>query len=135
MAGWFGDRLEQYPLIGIALDPAGQAGALLDDLAKVVPAELIEKATAHDHARAAASLLTAIEGGKTLRHRGQPSLDAAAEAARERKLGDAWAWTRLGATVPISPLVVVTLARWAFRRAPAPEDTASVYASRGMTVL
>lgn len=42
---------------------------------------------------------------------GQPALDAAAADATERPLGDAWAWDLRNATVPISPLVAVTVAR------------------------
>lgn len=45
-----------------------------------------------------------------LRHQGQPELAIAVDAARRRKVGDAWAWHRRDTSVDISPLVAVTLA-------------------------
>jgi phage terminase large subunit-like protein len=45
-----------------------------------------------------------------LRHVGQPELNFAVDAARKRKVGDAWAWHRRDASVDISPLVALTLA-------------------------
>lgn len=41
----------------------------------------------------------------------QQPLDLAGGDATERRLGDAWAWDLRSATVPISPLVAVTIAR------------------------
>ena len=45
-----------------------------------------------------------------LRHVAQPELNFAVDAARRRKVGDAWAWHRRDASVDISPLVAATLA-------------------------
>jgi hypothetical protein len=45
-------------------------------------------------------------------HRGQPELDAAVAAARRRDRGDVWTWDRRVDT-DVSPLIAVTLARWA----------------------
>lgn len=46
-------------------------------------------------------------------HTDQLQLTRAVNGARTRPLGDAWAWSRRNAQVDISPLVAVTLARWA----------------------
>ncbi len=45
-----------------------------------------------------------------LRHTAQPELNMAVDAARRRKVGDAWAWHRRDTSVDISPLVSATLA-------------------------
>lgn len=44
------------------------------------------------------------------RHLGQTELNLAVDAARRRKVGDAWAWHRRDTSVDISPLVALTLA-------------------------
>jgi hypothetical protein len=96
----------------VAFDATGPAGALiptLDDLE--VP---YRKVTLQEHAQACGGLLDSIEGPEpTLVHRGQPILDAAVEAASRRHVTDVWLWTRSKSTGDISPLVAVTLARWA----------------------
>ena len=45
-----------------------------------------------------------------LRHLAQPELNVAVDAARRRKVGDAWAWHRRDTSADISPLVALTLA-------------------------
>lgn len=91
------------------LDPKGPAGALLVDLSEsgvewneIKPGE---------HAQACGGLLAAVIGGD-LRHTGQPALEVAVAGATRRPYGDAWAWNRRSASVDISPLVAVTIARW-----------------------
>lgn len=121
---WLAERVKRWPVVAVALDPKGPAGSLVDDLLARLPADMLVQATAGDQCQAAAALLDAIDAG-TVRHLGQHELDAAAEAARKRPIGDAWAWTRSGTTVPISPLVSTTLARWALRR---PRKTKPVFA-------
>jgi hypothetical protein len=49
--------------------------------------------------------------GRLRRRADQGPLDLAVGDATERPLGDAWAWDRRQATVPISPLEAVTVAR------------------------
>lgn len=51
----------------------------------------------------------------TIRHLDQLPLNLALANAVSRKLGDAYAWGRRASTGDISPLVAVTLARWAYR--------------------
>jgi hypothetical protein len=50
----------------------------------------------------------------TFRHIGQAELDASAEGAKTKLTGDALAWARKEASADTSPIVTVTLARWAF---------------------
>jgi hypothetical protein len=65
-----------------------------------------------EHSQACGALFDDIVEGRLL-HMGQPELDAAVAGADRKNHGDAWLWSRLKSTVDISPLVAVTLARWA----------------------
>lgn len=96
----------------VAFDATGPAGSLIPSLDEFeVP---YRKVTLQEHAQACGGLLDAIEGPEpTLVHRGQPILDAAVEAAARRHVTDVWLWTRSKSSGDISPLVAVTLARWA----------------------
>lgn len=71
-----------------------------------------ETVTSSDHAQACGAFLGACESGDLV-HYGQPVLDAAVAGATRRPYGDSWAWNRRTSTVDISPLVSVTIARWA----------------------
>lgn len=95
----------------IVLDPAGPAGVL------VAPLEAagvkVRQVKTREAIQACGQFLTAVEDG-TVRHLGQPMLDAAVANADRREVGDGgWLWSRLRSSVDISPLVAVTLARWA----------------------
>lgn len=106
----------------VRLDPSSPAGALLVDL----EAEGIDvlPVSPKEHAQACGGLLAAVvfqpSDTEPLRfqHTGQPHLDEAVRGATRRKYGDAWAWNRRSSTVDISPLVAVTIARWAALQAP-----------------
>jgi hypothetical protein len=65
-----------------------------------------------EHSQACGALLDDVLEHR-LRHIGQVELDAAVVAADRRNYGDAWLWSRRTSTADISPLVAVTLARWA----------------------
>lgn len=100
------------------LDPKGPVGALLVDLTELGIGW--REITPQQHAQACGGFLAAVSEGDSLRHRGQPALDAAVAGATRRPYGDAWAWNRRTATADICPLVAVTLARWgALSMAPA----------------
>lgn len=57
--------------------------------------------------------LDTVRQGTTF-HIGQPPLDAAVAGAKVRETGDSVAWSRKEANADISPLVAVSLARWAY---------------------
>lgn len=114
---------ERWQPVAIGLDAKGPAGSLLLDLDKagikrsdgsesVARGDLVVP-TAADVAASCGQLADAVAQG-TVRHRGQPELDTALRGAKTRPLGEAWAWARKVSTVDISPLVAVTLARWAY---------------------
>jgi hypothetical protein len=102
----------------VYLDPRGPASLLLPDLAAagIVP----EQVSAAEHAQACGGLLAAVISGNLV-HERQPVLDLAVTGATRRPYGDAWAWNRRTAAVDISPLVAVTLARWAALTATTPQ--------------
>ncbi|KAB8179143.1 terminase [Streptomyces sp. 3MP-14] len=124
---WLVGRLarlrDRHTPVAIGLDVKGPVGSLLVDLEKAGitrPADGAEPRygdlaipTAQEVAAGCGQLVDAVTQG-TLRHIGQELLETAITGARTRPLGDAWGWGRRLSTVDISPLVAVTLARWAF---------------------
>lgn len=125
--GWLVARLaelkERYGPVAIAIDVKGPAGSLLPDLAAAGIAEPedperpargdLAVPLAADVAASTGQFLDAIAAG-ALRHTDQVQLSTAVAGAKTRPLGDAQAWARRTATADISPLVAVTLARWAY---------------------
>jgi Phage terminase-like protein, large subunit len=119
----------------VALDPGGPAGSLVADF----EAAGIELTTtkARDVAAACGALYDAVvrppdapEGwAPSVRHIPHPALSGALSGAGKRPLGDAWAWDRRGVSVDISPLVAVTLARWAYASRPHEEDDVEPWAA------
>jgi phage terminase large subunit-like protein len=73
--------------------------------------ELVPLSSA-EHAQACGSLAAAVRD-RELKHRGDEKFLAALKGAVSRPAGDAWLWSRKNSGVDISPLVAVTLARWA----------------------
>jgi phage terminase large subunit-like protein len=72
----------------------------------------LEPVSTVEHSQACGGLFDDIVDGR-LRQIGQPELDAAVDGADRRNYGDAWLWSRRTSIADISPLVAVTLARWA----------------------
>ena len=112
-AGWLPSRLAALVAEkpgGVWLDPKGPAGALLVDLSEA--GVTWHDVTPQEHAQACGGFLGAVMDGRVF-HSSQPDLDAAVKGASRRSYGDAWAWNRTTSKVDISPLVAVTIARWA----------------------
>lgn len=120
--GWMVARMlelaERWRPCAVVVDGAGPAGSLIAPL-EAAGVEVV-KPTARDYAQACGSLYDAVvppanaaeDWTATLRHLDQAPLNAALAGAAKRDLADLWAWARRGASVDISPLVAVTLARW-----------------------
>jgi hypothetical protein len=113
---WIEERIKRWKPCAIALDAGSPAGSLVAsfDEAKIE----LTMPTTRQVGQACGAFYDGVvpqEGQPaTVRHRPHPSLTAAVSGAAKRPLGDAWAWNRRGPSVDISPLVAVTLARWAF---------------------
>ena len=112
---WVAGRLQElqarwWPLATV-VDPSASAGSLIPEL-KAAGVDVVDSFTARDYAHACGQFYDAVTASQTLRHLGQPMLDAAVVAATQRPLADAWAWSRK--TGDICPLVAATLAAWGF---------------------
>lgn len=66
-----------------------------------------------EYAAACGQWTDSVRQGRA-RHIDQPELNTAVAGARSRPLVDAYAWKRTASSVDISPLVAVTVARWAY---------------------
>lgn len=101
---------QRWKPVAVALDAAGPAGSLLADLERAgLPIKLV---STREHGQACGMLWDDV-AEKRVVHLGDPVLNAAVHGARRRIVGDAWLWDRKKSDVDISPLVAVTLARWA----------------------
>lgn len=59
---------------------------------------------------------------RRLHHLDDPLLNVSVAGASQRPLGDAWAWDRKHATVPLSPLIAATNALWGANQGPPDYD-------------
>jgi hypothetical protein len=108
----------RHQVVTVAVDPGGPAGSLIPGLqAAGVPLLLV---SGREYAQACGALFDEV-GAASMRHLGQPGLDAAVGGAKKRPIGEAWGWARRSPDVDISPLVAVTLAAWAQGAASAPK--------------
>ncbi|MFD0902342.1 hypothetical protein [Actinomadura sediminis] len=111
--------IERWSPCAVALDAGSPAGSLVADF-EAAGIELLTP-RARDAAAACGALYDAVvrpaeadeDWCPAVRHVPHPGLSSALAGAARRPLGDAWAWDRRGVSVDISPLVAVTLARWA----------------------
>jgi len=130
---WVVDRLAElntkWKPLGIAMDAAGPAGSLLSDLtAKGITPTVVN---AREVGQACGAFYDAAMEGR-LRHRGQDELTTALAGAKQRVLGDAWAWHRKDSATDITPLVAVTLAMSEYvRQENAPKRSGKVWGSYG----
>jgi hypothetical protein len=118
--GWLPARLvelvERWSPLAVGWNNAGpaaaQAGAVLDAFRTAgVDVGLLTPVNTSGYKAACGGFYTDVVEGRLRRPAGQGPLDVAVAEASERPLGDAWAWDMRNATVPISPLEAVTIAR------------------------
>ncbi len=103
------ERVAKWRPCAVVIDPTGPAGSLI---APLEAAEIeVVKLGAREAGQAAGQIYDAVDQGD-LRYLPHPALDAAVAGARQRPLGDSWAWARKGLSVDICPLVAVTEAAW-----------------------
>jgi phage terminase large subunit-like protein len=117
------DLKTRHQPVAIALDAIGPASSLLIDLQKagIVPPDDYDAPklgdlavpSSREVAGACGALVDSVRQ-QQIRHLDQPALSHAVAGVKTRPLGDAWAWGRRASNVDISPLVALTLARWAF---------------------
>jgi hypothetical protein len=111
--GWLVERLvdlyRAHEVAEVVVDGFGPAAAIANrvDEAGIT----VRRLDSGDYGKACGFFVDAV-GERSLRHLGQPDLDAAIRGARARPLVDRWAWSRTKSTINISPLVAATLALW-----------------------
>lgn len=118
--GWLAGRIvelvQRWQPTALVCDGGGPAGAVVGAVVHALrlageSADRLEQTTFAEMKAACGAFYADVVEGRLRRPPGQGPLDNAAADATERRLGEAWAWDRRNSTVPISPLVAVTLAR------------------------
>jgi hypothetical protein len=120
--GWVVDRLSALCAktgASVAIHKASPAASLRAEL-EAVKIKVIELDAA-EFRDACGQFFDAVVDPdvRRVRVRRHPALDAAVKAAMKRTSGDAWIWDRR--TGEVSPLVAVTVARWAAVNTPKPQ--------------
>lgn len=110
------EKVERWKPVAVGCNGAGPAGAQVGPILQAFKAagidgDLLVQLSAREYVQACGGLFSDVVEGRLSRPEDQLPLDLAGEDAGERPLGDAWVWDRRQATVPISPLVSVTIAR------------------------
>lgn len=110
---WLVDRLvelyRQHEIEEVVCDGYGPAAAIANRIDEA--GITVRRMDSGDYGKACGLFVDGV-GEQTIRHIGQPELDAAIRGAKARPLVDRWAWSRTKSTVNISPLVAATLALW-----------------------
>jgi hypothetical protein len=118
--GWLPGRLvelvQKWQPTSLICDSGGPAGSVVGAVIHAmrlagISSDLLHQATFGEMKQACGAFYADVVEGRLRRPPNQGPLDNAAADAAERRLGESWAWDRRNATVPISPLVAVTLAR------------------------
>lgn len=104
------------------IDGGSRAGSHVPGVKKALGPrreDLLHVVGVSDLTKACAGFIDKFEAGD-IYHAGQPELALAVDAARKRKVGDAWAFHRRDSSADISPLVAATLAvyglQWAGKK-------------------
>ncbi|MCW2785236.1 MAG: hypothetical protein JWP74_1753 [Marmoricola sp.] len=126
IAPWIVARCERNKIRAVVVDAMSAAGTLIDDLAKAKV-----KVTTTDSRAMAAACGQVFDGvmENRLRHTDQPQVNVSLSTARQRPLGDAWAWNRKTATSDITPIVACTLALWGAQNSSVKKPTRKTGAS------
>jgi hypothetical protein len=118
--GWLPGRLvelvQKWSPTALICDSGGPAGSVVGAVIHAmrqagISSDLLHQSTFGEMKQACGAFYADVVEGRLRRPPNQGPLDNAAADAAERRLGESWAWDRRNATVPISPLVAVTLAR------------------------
>jgi phage terminase large subunit-like protein len=99
----------QHKPDAVVVDLAGQARSLIAPLEKA--GVRVTTTDLHAMTEACGMFFDAVLEGRLV-HRDDPVLNAAIEGAKQRNVGDAWAWARRHSASNVTPLVAATLALW-----------------------
>ncbi len=109
--GWMAQRISElitrHRPVGVVCDANGPAAAVISKLTGL--GVEVEVTDAREMTRSCGVLFDRVQE-RNVRHLGSGDLDSAVKGAGQRRVGDAWAWSRRSSSVDITPLVAVTLA-------------------------
>jgi len=126
------EKILKWKPTAVGCNGSGPAGAQVKSVLKAmadagIDVDLFQQMSQVEYKQACGGFYTDVTEGRLKRPAGQgplevaasraeaeqgsQALDAAADDAAERTVGNSWEWDRIHATVPISPLVAVTVAR------------------------
>jgi hypothetical protein len=111
ITGWFPERIAtRYRGAKVITDGRGPGASLIPELER--RGVKVTTVDAGEYAKSCGEFVDTVTEAR-LRHMGQAPLRAALRGATTRPLGDgAWAWSRRGSGVNITPLVAATLSTW-----------------------
>ena len=116
LPGRLGELVDRWRPISVGYDAAGPALDVADVISR--SGQELTGLKARDYAAACAGLLEGmISEPPQVRVRPHPALDAAANDAARRALGDAWAWGRRQSAGSLAALTAATVAVWCWDHA------------------
>ena len=125
--------LESQPVAAVAVDTSGPMLSLVPLLERVCEAAKVDLVRlSSSKVRAACAGFDAEVRAGQVRHLGDVGLSSVALAAKDRRIGDGWAWERRNHDV--SPLVAVTVAA-AVLDGVSTEERRSAYEDHGLSVV
>jgi len=117
---WLPERLvelaQRWRPTVVVSDGVGPVGSVIGSVFHAfrqagVDTEVLKQLSTKEYKAACGLFFSDVTEHRLRRPPNQGPLDLAVADATERRLGEAWAWDRRSATVPISPLVAATIAR------------------------
>ena len=116
LPGRLGELVDRWHPIAVGYDAAGPALDVADVVGR--SGQALSALKAREYAAACAGLLEGIVADPpAVRVRPHPALDAAANDAARRALGDAWAWGRRQSAGSLAALTAATVAVWCWDHA------------------
>ena len=122
--GWLPEfvaaKCVEHDVVAVSCDGIGPAGSELPRVREALeaagfPVDRLRPLTSGEYRAACGAFYADVVEGRLGRpaaaHGEKDVLDVAAADAAEKRVGDGWLWDRRRATVPVSPLVAVTVAR------------------------
>jgi hypothetical protein len=118
--GWLPGRLvelvEKWSPLAVGFFNAGPTASQLGPIMQAfrdagIDSELLTPVGVSDYSAACGGFYADVVEGRLRRPDGQGPLDVAVADAAEHRAGEGWRWDTRNATVPLSPLEAVTVAR------------------------
>lgn len=119
LAGRFRELVDTWRPVGTGYNAVGPAVDVADELQRGGLAGL-QPVNTREYVAACTGFLADVVDER-LQHPGHPVLDAAAESAAQRQIGESWVWGPRQSAGSIAALASATVARWTYDHRPAPK--------------